>query len=168
MFIYPTAKPIPDASWLVFPFTNQQAPVNANYTDHLLMVKLPPTPVLDGVDRSTFVRAPLTLVPPQGAGVISAVVQFGYAEQGALSQYKCSSRNEACVAVTSVVNDANPFFYAQTESYAATPCATACTITLPVLPMHTAYFRVSYLNAAGAEVAAKRGVAAESAVAILP
>jgi hypothetical protein len=168
MFIFPTAKPLPDASWIIFPFINQQPPVNVNYTDHLLMVKLPPVPLPDGVDRSTFVRAPLTLVPPQGLGITSAVVRFGYAEQGGANQYKCTSRNEVCVVVASTVDDGHPFFYAQTETYAAAPCATSCMITLPVLPMHTAYFRVSYLDLNGREVVAQRGVAAESALAILP
>jgi hypothetical protein len=70
------------------------------------------------------------------------------------------------VAVSATVNDATPFYYAQTETYTPMPCAKACTITLPVLPAHVAYYHVKFFDAQGAAVAlGDRGVSVEAAAA---
>jgi uncharacterized protein (TIGR03437 family) len=150
-------KPLPDGSWTLH-LSSAPAPPG------MYIIKIPPQPVSDGIDRTTFVRASLNLAPPSGQGIVSAKVYFGYSEFGNASQFYCTSRREACVAVSSSVTDANPFSYAQTDTYTPAPCATSCTIALPVLPMHTAYFHVSYLNSSGSEVAADQGVASEQAV----
>ena len=129
------------------------------------MVKIPPTPTLDGVDRSTFVRAPISITTPQGLGIATATVEFGYAEQGTPTQYYCTSRRETCVAVAATVTDANPFYYKTTDSYTKASCAASCTITLPVLPLHVAYYQVKFYNGAGAFVQdGPLGVAMESVV----
>jgi hypothetical protein len=147
-------KVLPDASW--------------GFIDpHLgtLMVKIPPTPALDGVDRSTFVRAPISITTPQGLGIATATVEFGYAEQGTPTQYYCTSRRETCVAVASTVTDATPFQYKTTDTYSKASCAASCTITLPVLPLHVAYYQVKFYNGAGAFVQdGPLGVAMESVV----
>src|SRR5689334_13710137 len=81
---------------------------------------------------------------------------------GGPDQYYCTSRRETCVAVSSTVNDANPFYFAQTETYTRTPCASSCTITLPVLPTHVAYYQVKFYDAQGELVATgDRAVAIE-------
>ena len=103
----------------------------------------------DAVDRSTFTQAPIPISTPQGQGIASASIEFGYAEQGDPSQYYCTSRRETCVAVSATVNDANPFYYAQTDTYTRMPCAKSCTITLPVLPVHVAYYQVKFYDAQG-------------------
>ena len=115
------------------------------------------------MDLSTFVRAPISISAPQSQGIASAAVEFGYAEQGGPSQYFCTSRREACVAVSGTVNDAVPFYYAQTETYTRTPCAKSCTITLPGLPAHVAYYQVKFYDAQGVQVGlGDRGVAVEA------
>lgn len=115
----------------------------------MLMVKMPPFPAPDGVNRSTFVRAPISITTPGGLGIASATVEFGYVEQGTPTQYYCTSRREACVAVASTVNDATPFWYKTTDSYTKASCATSCTITLPVLPLHVAYYQVKFYDGSG-------------------
>jgi hypothetical protein len=165
VFIYPTAKPLPDASWMLFSLTDQTSS-NTNLNDSVLMVQLPPTPTPDGVDRSTFVPATLNLTPPAGSGAVSALVRFGYAEQGGANQYLCTSRREACVKVSTDIRNDNPFSYEKTDNYSPISCTNSCTITLPVLPMHTAYFRASYLDGNGNEVGSDVGVAIESATTI--
>ena len=43
------------------------------------------------------------------------------------------------------------------------PCAKSCTITLPVLPAHVAYYQVKFYDAQGAQVAlGDRGVSLEA------
>jgi hypothetical protein len=132
----------------------------------MMMAKLPPFTVGDSVDRTTFVRAPLSITTPQGQGITTAAVEFGYLEQGTPSQHYCTSRREACVAVSSTVIDATPFWYATTDTYARAACAASCTITLPVLPGHVAYYQVKFYDAQGTLVGlGNRGVSVEASAA---
>jgi hypothetical protein len=163
MFFYSTAKSLPDASWALF---NQGVILNdIGGMTNVWMAKLPPLSKQDAVDRSTFIRAPISISAPQDQGIASAAIEFGYTEQGEPSQYYCTSRREACVAVSATVDDATPFYYAQTETYTRMPCAKSCTITLPVLPAHVAYYQVRFYDAEGVLVGSgERGVSVEAAV----
>ena len=159
MFYYATAKSLPDASWALF---NVGSVLTPNPQVNVWMAKLPPLAKQDNVDRSTFVRAPIQITAPQGQGIASAEIEFGYAEHGATGQFYCTSRREACVATAAEVSDAAPFHFAQTETYTRMPCASTCTITLPVLPVHVAYYQVKFYDAQGALVAdGDRGVTVE-------
>ena len=161
MFYYSTAKSLPDASWALF---NVGVAMGTPADQvNVWMAKLPPFSKQDEVDRSTFVRAPISITAPQGQGIASAAIEFGYTEQGGPSQYYCTSRREACVAVSATVDDATPFYYAQTETYTRMPCAQSCTIALPVLPAHVVYYQVKFFDAQGAGVAlGDRGVSVEA------
>ena len=57
------------------------------------------------------------------------------------------------MAVAATVNDPLPFYFAQTETYIPTPCTRSCTITLPVLPAHVAYYQVRFYDSEGTLVA---------------
>jgi hypothetical protein len=161
---YPTAKALHDGSWLLFTMGD----TTTNKPSHLMMAKLPPFTFDDAVDRTTFVRAPISIVTPQGQGIATASVEFGYLEQGTPSQHYCTSRREACVAVASTVADASPFWYVSTDSYTRASCAASCTITLPVLPAHVAYYQVKFYDAQGALVGlGDRGVSVEATAANL-
>jgi len=144
---YSLAKSLPDASWALF---NIGDPVTGN--TNVWIAKLPPLRAVDTVDRSTFVPAPLVLTPPADSRIVSAVVDFGYAENGSPDQFRCTTRQEGCVANTATVNAGNPFQWAS-ASYSGLPCKNGCTISLPLLPMHAAYYRARYLDAAGVTVA---------------
>jgi hypothetical protein len=164
MFYYSTAKSLPDASWALF---NVGVAIGNRDTDqvNVWMAKLPPFSKQDEVDRSTFVRARIPVSAPQGQGIVSPAIEFGYGEQGSPSQFYCTSRRETCVAVSGTVNDAAQFHFAQTETYTRMPCAKSCTITLPVLPAHVAYYQVKFYDAQGVQVAlGDRGVSLEAAV----
>lgn len=159
---YPTSKTLGDGSYTLVG--------NGNYQDappqRLFLAKLPPLTAPDAVDRTTFVRAPLTITPPSGLGVATAAVEFGYLEQGTPSQHYCTSRREACVAVASTVTDATPFSYETTDAPTWAACATSCTIALPILPAHVGYYSVKFKGAGGTLVASNRpqdsGVAMDS------
>jgi hypothetical protein len=130
------------------------------------MLKTPPFTKSDSVDRSTFVRAPISITTPGGQGITTAAVEFGYLEQGTVAQHYCTSRRESCVAVSSTVTDATPFSFVSTDTYTRASCATSCTITLPVLPAHVAYYQVKFYDAQGAVVTlGDRGVVVEAAAA---
>ena len=161
-FYYSTAKSLPDASWALF----TRGLVQPGFGDLLTvwMAKLPPMAQPDGVDRSTFVPMKINLTPPSNVQVNRAIIQFGYIEQGKPDDYYCTSRREVCVAAASSLDVSNPFQYATTETYTGMPCATSCQITIPLLPLHVAYYKAIYLDGAGKVVATGLpGVSAESA-----
>jgi hypothetical protein len=145
---YPTAKTLANGSYLLTTIGD----VDYHPPSHVVMVKLPPFAAGDAVDRTTFVRAPISITTPQGQGIATATVEFGYGEQGTVAQHYCTSRREACVAVASTVTEATPFWYVSTDTYSRASCAASCTITLPVLPGHVAYWRVRFYNSGGVEV----------------
>jgi hypothetical protein len=145
---YPTSKALGDGSYTLFGTGDYQS----SPPQRLFLAKLPPLAAGDSVDRTTFVRAPLSITTPSGMGIATAAVEFGYLEQGTVAQHYCTSRREACVAVASTVTDATPFSYETTDTYSRASCATSCTITLPILPAHVAYYQVKYYNSGGSLV----------------
>ncbi len=160
----PLFKPLPDGTWAFFDIYGFMLSSDPAVAPGLVMVKMPPFVKSDAVNRTTFLSTPLTVTPPTGQGIVSVGVEFGYGEQGLPGQYFCTSRREACLATTSSVQESNPFNYEQTDTYTRMPCGTSCTIALPVLPGHVAYYQVKYYSAAGAVVAlGDKGVTAETA-----
>jgi hypothetical protein len=114
-----------------------------------LITIFPPYPSPDGVARNTFIPVPVVVDPPPGSAVQSAIVEFGYAENGDPGSYYCTSRQEACVAASGSVNTVTPFYFQQTESYSGVPCATGCTITIPAFSQRAVYYRWQYLGSSG-------------------
>ena len=113
------------------------------------MTIFPPYPSQDGVARNTFIPEPVAIDPPPGSGVQSAIVEFGYAENGDPGSYYCTSRQETCVAASASVNTATPFYFEQSESYSGVPCGTGCTITIPAFSQRALYYRWKYLGSSG-------------------
>ena len=54
--------------------------------------------------------------------------------------------------MASTVTDATPFSYETTDTYSRASCATSCTVTLPILPAHVAYYQVKYYDSGGSLV----------------
>jgi len=132
------SRVLPDGSWALI------------YTQwfHLqryeaFLAKLPPFPAPDGIDRSNFEQ--VSLYVKAAAGATRAVLEFGYAEQGAPDQYFCTSRQETCVRGTQSGMD---FAYAS-EPVTPVDCESGCTIQVPAIPERVLYYRPKYLDAAG-------------------
>ena len=144
-------KAIPDGSW---------ATIIANWVDdqrhEKFLVKIPPFPSGDSVNRGTFEPLSIQLgsVP---AGTDNIVVQFGYNPD-----FYCTSRQEACITNQSTINETTPFYWAS-EKYSGLPCASGCTVTIPAVPQRVVYYRVQYRNASGTVIAT-----AATAVAAVP
>jgi hypothetical protein len=161
-FFYWTAKSLPDASWALFTRGLVAPPFGDLLT--VWMAKLPPFPEPDNVDRSTFLPLVINLTPPPTFQISSAIIKFGYLEQGDPKMFYCTSRREMCVATSPSINQSNPFQYALTESYSGVPCVRSCQITIPVLPSHVVYYQAVYLDIAGGAVTTDIvGVSAEFA-----
>lgn len=108
------------------------------------MQNVPPFPAPDGVNRGTFVSQAANV--PTVASTSTAEVEFWYAEIGNGSG--CTSRQEACKAVTTSVNLTTPFYWAS-ETYSRLSCASGCSIAIPALSQHVLYWRPKYYNSGG-------------------
>ena len=144
-------KAIPDGSW---------ATLTSSWVDdqrtEMFLVKIPPYPSGDSVNRGTFEPLSIQLgsVP---AGTDNIVVQFGYNPD-----FYCTSRQEACITNQSTINETTPFYWAS-EKYSGLPCASGCAVTIPAVPQRVVYYRVQYRNASGTVIAT-----AATAVAAVP
>lgn len=100
----------------------------------MLVYKIPPPPQDDTRDRSQYV--PIAVSLPAGSGY--ARIRFGYAENGTVSNFYCTSRRESCLTDRTVA----PFAFEQSDTLSATDCRTGCTIKVPALPGRVIYYRV--------------------------
>ena len=118
--------------------------------DENIVTVLPPFATSDSISRNTFVPVHIDNPPTRD---INVVVEFGYAENGSADSFFCTSRQETCVAASSTVNQALPFYYAQSETYRGVRCSSGCTVEVPALSQRILYYRWKHLNASGAVVA---------------
>lgn len=119
---------IPDATWSLI------RPGLAGGVRRDFLVKMPPPSEPDSIDRSTYVKVPVQLP----AGLAFARARFGYVENGPVSSFFCTSRQEACLADAS----AFPFAYEQTDTLTATACASGCTVTVNAISGRVLYYAV--------------------------
>jgi hypothetical protein len=106
-----------------------------------LLAKTPSVEPVDSIRRNTFQRVEIKV--PSAAGATQAVVDFGYEEFGARTDFYCTSRKERCT-----VPGLTPFSFAS-ETITPAPCSSGCTITVPALPQKVLYYRIRWLDAAG-------------------
>jgi hypothetical protein len=116
-----------------------------------ILTVLPPFPASDSISRNTFIPIAVK-IPARGTGS-QISVEFGYAENGDAGSFFCTSRQEACVAASSGVNQASPFYFEQSETYSGVPCASGCTVAVPALSQRVLYYRWKQQDAAGNVVA---------------
>jgi hypothetical protein len=116
----------------------QYAFVRAGYVNGVrsdpVMIKVPPPAPFDSIDRSSFVMLPMSF--PAGSGQVR--VRFGYAENGTVSQFYCTTRQEACLTDSKGA----PFAFEQSDALKATDCSAGCTIKVPALSGRVIYYRV--------------------------
>jgi hypothetical protein len=145
---------LPDGSWLLLESNGMMGT-----TISVLAAKMPPYPEVDSVNRQTFIPLVLNLTPPQDLNVDNAVLQFGYLENGTSSQFFCTTRREACMAVSPSITESNPFRFPSegSDGTSATvtgvSCQSSCSIAIPALPQRVVYYQVLYRDAANNVVA---------------
>jgi len=117
--------------------------------DDMLLVKLPPWPNAqqDGT-RNGFV--PIQVDLPPNEQYSKARIRFGYAENGPVSSFFCTSRQEACVTDEALT----PFAYEQSETLTPKSCQGGCSIAIPAIPGRVLYYRVERLNDSQTDVLA--------------
>ncbi len=132
------ARPLPDGSWIFLP----NAKVNGARAE-VLLVKTPPFPQADSVNRGDFVPIEVLVDAPEGSD--NAVVEFGYD-----TSFRCTGRDETCVAVSAsgAWPGSAPYYFAS-ESYTGVACASGCTVAIPAIAERVLYYRVKYRDADG-------------------
>lgn len=126
----------------------------------MTMLTLPPIPPKDTVNRSTWVPVPVSLRPPAGLNVSTAIVEFGYDPDLA----SCSpNRREVCVADASTISSNRPYKWASLGNagdannlVTGVPCANGCTIPIPGLSQKVLYYRWKYRDGSGNVLAASQ------------
>jgi hypothetical protein len=109
-------------------------------TDFLL-AKTPSVEPVDSIRRNTFQRVEIKV--PAVSGATQAVIDFGYEEFGARTDFYCTTRKERCTVPGLV-----PFSFTS-ETISPAPCSSGCTITVPALPQKVLYYRIRWLDGAG-------------------
>jgi hypothetical protein len=130
---------MPEGKWIFVP-----AVWIDGVRSEFLIAKTPSVEPLDNIRRDRFQDIPVKVPPVPGA--TQAVIDFGYEEFGAKTDFYCTSRKESCV-----VPGLTPFSYAS-ESISPQACTSGCTITIPGLPEKILYYRVRWLDASGATI----------------
>jgi len=131
---YWSAKATADGKWA---FTEMDAGVRSD----AYMIKIPPQPPLDTLNRSTFVPLPVRLA----GGWSTAEIAFGYD-----SSFRCTSRNEACVSVASSAawDTYSPFKW-EGEAKTRVSCTSGCTVYVPLLAGKVTYYKWRYYDNGG-------------------
>lgn len=132
---YDNAVPVPDGTWAIA----SGSWLEGARSDILLM-KLPPYPEPDQVDRGNFVPVAVPVTAREGA--VRARIRFGYAENGPPDRYFCTSREEACLSGT------RPFVWAG-EQARGEACEGGCSIPIPGISGRVVYYSVEWLNGSG-------------------
>jgi hypothetical protein len=143
-FDYANAQPTPDGKWLMFPVTE------ANGRLDVAEIQVPPWPTSDGVNRTDFIRLSESTsnVP---SGTANVVIEFGYD-----ANFRCTSRQDVCVANSSTYSQATPFVYeggdGPLSSIPGVACSSSCSVVIPVIPGHVVYYRWKYRNSSNSVI----------------
>jgi len=137
--VFWNVRATPNAKWVYWNSTN----VEGARTE-LMMLKLPPLPGLESVNRGTFVTVPVRIGP--AAGMPAARARFGYAENGASASFYCTQRQVDC---TTSAPSGTPFVWSD-ETQTPQGCAAGCTIRIPAIPGRVLYYAIERQDSNGA------------------
>ena len=115
--------------------------------DDMLLMKLPAWPnTAQDITRSGFIPIQVDLGP--STQYSKARIRFGYAENGPVLSFFCTSRQEACVTDTLMT----PFAYETSDTMTPMSCQGGCSISIPALSGRVLYYQVERLNDSGSDV----------------
>jgi hypothetical protein len=115
----------------------------------LLLMKVPPYPEIDSIDRSNFVPVNIAIAGAEGSSRVR--LRFGYAENGPAEKHYCTTRQDACTT------GGSPYSW-ESEAAAAVSCpSTGCSVEAPGISGRVLYYQVDRLDSSGGVVGATRG-----------
>jgi hypothetical protein len=114
----------------------------------LIIAKLPPWPNPQDVtvNRTNFIRQSVQI--GAGQNLTSARVRFGYAENGNVTDFFCTARQETCVTAGSASTTASPYWFIG-ENQGWQPCTNGCSISIPAIPGRVLFYAVDRQDGAG-------------------
>jgi len=125
--------------------------VNGLRNDYFAM-KLPPWPggtfaqQDDPAKRADFIRYQVMVAPAPGATYARA--RFGYAENGPVTSFFCTSRREACSTDIPTATPTDLFAWVS-QPVTRQVCTSTCTLVIPAVSGRMLYYVIDRLNAAG-------------------
>ncbi len=139
---YWNTRPTPDGSlsWTVSRWLN-------GISNKMMAAILPPWPTISDSTGDAYVPY---LVPVTGNAQPNARVRFGYAENGAPTDYNCMPRLEACVtdSVWDGTTATVPFKWSS-QAQSLQSCSPTCTIKVPTMIGRTTYMVLEYVDSMG-------------------
>lgn len=134
---YNNGRPTPTGTW------HYQNIFHANlaHSDYFIS-KIPSIGAIDGKNRSTYLQVPIQVTGTSGD---QFRLRFGYGEYGTASQFFCSPRQMQCSTDATLTK---PYLWSD-ETQQWKSCSSSCTLNLPVIPGHVAYYVVDRKNSAG-------------------
>jgi hypothetical protein len=122
-YTYKNWRPTPEGKWgfMLNEFVDGVFPI-------MFVARVPPWPGYDSVRRDAYVQTPIQ----PGSGAPLAEIRFGYEENGAISQFFCMPREEACVTKASP-DAVLPFNWIVADGHSGSACASGCTIQVPAI-----------------------------------
>jgi hypothetical protein len=117
----------------------------------LLVAKLPPWPNPQDVtvNRTNFITQSVQIGASQN--LTSARVRFGYTENGNVTDYFCTARQEACVTACSASSPTTPYYFSS-ENQGWQPCANGCTVSVPAIPGRVLFYAVDRQDGGGTTI----------------
>lgn len=107
-----------------------------------ILVQEPSSYNMDSKTRNDFQQVPITVSGETGDAVR---IRFGYSEYGTPSQFYCTARTSGC---STDPTRTKPYLWAdETQQWQA--CDSGCTVNIPVLPGHYAYYVVDRKKSSG-------------------
>ncbi len=116
---------------------------HTDLTKNDIFISKIPSIVLDNKSRFTYMKVPVSI---SGTANDSIRVRFGYGEYGTPAQFFCSPRQVSCATDST---GAKPYLWTdETQQWKA--CGSSnCSIDIPILPGHIAYYVVDRRDASG-------------------
>jgi hypothetical protein len=144
--------------WNQISFVTGQALTNGKWGFYVVDVhgmqmhtlfKIPPMPATSSDSVLTLERVPVEIAHPSSG---SFRIEFGYIEHGAAYQYRCATRQEACVVDRETVRESEPFNWAS-ESRDKIRCHDGqCRAEVPRIPGRVVHMRAVFYDNDGVEV----------------
>jgi hypothetical protein len=148
-YYYDSSIPDPSGAWTFY------APVNANFArNDMFVVKMPPLP--SAINYATGTSwSPVVVNLPSSSTYDQARVRFGYAENGATSNYYCTQRADTCIAYGATILPNIPYYFAS-EGPVWQTCTSGCTIPIPAIPGRVLYYVVDRHNSTSGTTASSQ------------
>ncbi|HEY4089728.1 MAG TPA: hypothetical protein VGM43_27565 [Bryobacteraceae bacterium] len=114
----------------------------------LMIAKLPPWPNPQDVtvNRTNFIQQSVQI--GAGQNLTSARVRFGYTENGNVSDFFCTARQETCVTAGSASSANTPYWFIS-ENQGWQSCSSGCTVSVPAIPGRVLFYAVDRQDGAG-------------------